>query len=247
MLTAFLVFVCMQVSAQTQTSAAAAQKSSEAPIVLDRVIAIINGDVLLESDVHEEMRLAVLQPISIQPSQNTPQRATRRLISRNLMLRQMKDQQQIQYSVTDDDLRKNLTELRAQLPACRKENCTSEEGWQSFLKANGLTEDEVETYWRGRMEILKFINLRFGASIRISRQDMQKYYQATIVPTFEKQKQKPPTLDSVAARIQEILQQQQVNSMLHDWLQSLREQGSVQILDPAYGQSNGSDDEDGGE
>jgi peptidyl-prolyl cis-trans isomerase SurA len=34
--------------------------------------------------------------------------------------------------------------------------------------------------------------------------------------------------------------------LLRDWLQNLREQGSVQILDPAYGQGTSSSDEDEG-
>jgi hypothetical protein len=57
-------------------------------------------------------------------------------------------------------------------------------------------------------------------------------------------KEKPPTLESVSDRIREILLQQQVNSLLRDWLHSLREQGSVQILDSAYGQNTASSDDD---
>ncbi|WP_158748049.1 peptidylprolyl isomerase [Acidobacterium sp. S8] len=244
LLAAFGICLCGRVLAQAPANTAP-PASGEQPIVLDRVIALVNGDVLLESDVHEEMRLVVLQPIIAPQGQNTKERAARRLITRNLMLRQMREQQQIKYAVTDDEVHKSLAELREDLPACKSAKCTTDEGWHAFLKANLLTEDEVEAYWRQRLEILKFINLRFGSSIRISRQDMQKYYQATIVPTFEKEKQKAPTLNSVAPRIQEILLQQQVNSMLHDWLENLREQGSVQILDPAYGQNSGSDDEGG--
>ncbi|HTZ90157.1 MAG TPA: hypothetical protein VMA71_07445 [Alloacidobacterium sp.] len=227
------------VQQQTQTTA-------ETPVVLDRVIAIVNGDVLLSSDVREELLLAVLQPISVPANRNTEARAVQRLIRRALILQQMRDQQQINYSVSDADVQAAIHELRTQIPICRQMHCSTEEGWQAFLKANGLTEDEVEEHWRQRLEILKFINLRFGAGIRISRQDIEKYYEASVAPVFAKADQKPPTLDSASERIREILLQQQVNSMLRDWLQSLREQGSVQILDPAYGQSSGSDEDDGG-
>lgn len=229
-------------SVETQQSA----QGSDEPIVLDRVIAIVNGDVLLESDVREEMRVAALQPISVPAGQNTEVNAVQRLIRRALMLQQMRAQQQIDYSVSDDEVKKGLAELRTQLPVCRQIGCSTEEGWDSFLKANGLSEQQAEDRWRQRLEILKFINIRFGAGIRISRQDIQKYYQSTVLPQFEKLKEKPPTLESTSPRIREILMQQQVNSMLRGWLQSLREQGTVQILDPRYGQSNGSDEDDGG-
>lgn len=218
------------------------------PIILDHVVAIINNDVLLESDVREEMRFAALQPITVQPGQNTHVRAAQRLINRTLMLRQMEQQQQINYKISNEDLQQNLDDLRKQIPDCREMHCTTEEGWQAFLKLNGLTEQEVNDRWRERLEILKFIQMRFGSGIRIPRQDIENYYNANVVKTFEKMNQKPPTLESVTPRIREILLQQQVNSLLRDWLKSLRDQGSVQVLDPEYGPTitNSDDDDSGG-
>jgi hypothetical protein len=249
---------CMRLVAQTaQTplpptpvaaSATAAAVPEDKPIVLDHVVAIINNDVLLESDVREEMRFAALQPITVPTGQNTHVRAAQRLINRTLMLRQMEQQQQINYKISDGELQQNLDELRKEIPACREMHCTTEEGWQAFLKLNGLTEPEVNNRWRERLEILKFIQMRFGSGIRIPRQDIENYYNTNVVKTFEKMDQKPPTLESVTPRIREILLQLQVNSLLRDWLKSLRDQGSVQVLDPEYGPTitNSADDDSGG-
>src|SRR6202011_4198720 len=59
-------------------------------VVLDHVVAVINGSVILESDVQEEIRYGVLQPFSVNPARNTPQRALQRLIDRALILQQIK-------------------------------------------------------------------------------------------------------------------------------------------------------------
>lgn len=244
---AFLaVSLCARMPAQSAQTSASSSSAEAEPIVLDRVIAIINGDVLLESDVREEIRFAALQPITVRANQDTPVGALHRLIARTLILRQMKDQRRIDYSVSDEELMKSLMELREEIPICKALDCGTPEGWQSFLASHGLREKEVEDRWRQRLEILKFIEIRFGTSIRVTHQDIQNYYQQSVVPVFQKEDQKPPSVDSVAPRIREILLQQQVNSQLRDWLQSLREQGSVQILDPAYGQSTGGDDDSGG-
>jgi peptidyl-prolyl cis-trans isomerase SurA len=232
--------------ASQQQGTAPSAASSQKPVVLDHVVAIINGEVLLESDVREEIRLAALQPISVPAGQNTGLRAAQRLISRALILRQMKDQQQVNYTVSDEDVEKSLDELKKQLPICGQLHCDTAEGWQNFLKSNGLTDQEVVDRWRQRLEILKFIQARFGSGIRIPRQDIENYYKTNVVPTFEKMKQSPPPLANVSDRVREILLQQQVNLLLRDWLQSLRQQGSVQILDSAYGQSITSDDDDTG-
>jgi hypothetical protein len=83
------------------------------------------------------------------------------------------------------------------------------------------------------MTILSFIQSRFGSGVRITPQEIADYYHKTLVPQLHGP---PPSLASVSSRIQEILLQQRVSSLLLEWLQSLKSEGSVSILDPAYGQ-----------
>ncbi|WP_446741768.1 peptidylprolyl isomerase [Silvibacterium acidisoli] len=214
------------------------------PVVLDHVIGVINGDVLLQSDVDEEQRFAALEPFSTQGRNNTPERAGRRLANRTLILQQMKEQQ-LNTSVSDEEVQKSLAELRQHLPTCRRYQCSTDSGWKNFLAANGLTESEVDAHWKQRLEILKFIDIRFRTGIRITKEEIDTYYQKSILPVYAKQNEKPPAESLLAPRIQEILLQQHVNVLLQDWLKSLRDEGSVQILDPAYGQSSGNNsDED---
>jgi peptidyl-prolyl cis-trans isomerase SurA len=210
-----------------------------APVVLDRVVAIINGDVLLQSDVQEEQRFAALEPFSVAPGTDTLQRAARRLANRTLILQQMKAQQQLGGVVTDEQVQKALTDLRNHLPKCRQYRCETAEGWKAFLAANDLTEDEVVTHWRQRLAILRFIDLRFRSGLRISDKEIEAYYKKSVLPVYERQHEKPPALSEISERIREVLLQQHVNGLLQDWLKSLRDEGSVQILDPAYGQSSG--------
>jgi hypothetical protein len=80
--------------------------------------------------------------------------------------------------------------------------------------------------------------------LRISKPDIEDYYNKTFVPQFKKENLSAPSLASVSSRIEEILLQQHVNDLLQDWLKNLRDQGSVIILDPALGQSNPSPDGD---
>jgi hypothetical protein len=224
--------------------APAANNDANQPVVLDRVVAIINGDVLLESDVQEEEQFARLEPIAVPGNNDTLRRAARRLINRTLILQQMKEQQQM-LNVSDAEVEKQLTEARKHLPACRQYDCATEAGWSAFLKANNLTEQDVVEHWRQRIEILHFIDIRFRAGIRISKQEVADYYQKSIIPGYEKAKEKAPPVETLAPRIQEVLLQQHVNGLLRDWLKTLREEGSVQILDSAYGQSSGdASDED---
>jgi peptidyl-prolyl cis-trans isomerase SurA len=243
-----LIAICLA-SATGRAQSTSPQSTDGSAVVLDRVIAVINGDVLLESDVQDEMRFAALQPYSIPPGENTRLRAAQRLVNRTLILQQMSDPQQTIKvpEPTEKEVQQRIDELRKQIPACKRYHCETAEGWHDFLEANGFTEEQVEARWRQRLRILQFTEERFRSGIRVSRPEVEAYYQKNLLPQFEKEKLTPPTLDSIASRIEEILLQEKVNVLLQDWLKTLRDQGSVLILDPAYGKSNpaGSDSSGG--
>jgi peptidyl-prolyl cis-trans isomerase SurA len=82
------------------------------------------------------------------------------------------------------------------------------------------------------MAVLRFIELRFRSGIRITPEEIQKYYQDSLVPKYARSED-APSLEKLSQRIQEILLQERVNSLLNDWVKSLQEQGQVEILDPA--------------
>jgi hypothetical protein len=220
--------------ASGNAQATASPDSSGHFVELDHVVAVINGNVLLESDVEEEMHFTALEPFQPNAGTDTRQEALHRLISRSLIVQQMRQQQQFKVNISDADVKKSLKDLRSHLPECAKYKCQTEEGWKAFLAANDLTEQEVLDHWRQRLVILRFIDMRFRTGIRISHEDIAEYYQKSVIPAFEKQHQTAPPLKDVSSRIQEVLLQQQVNGLLQDWLKSLRAEGSVQIVDPAY-------------
>ncbi len=234
----------MRAQAAAAVEATSPPPSAGKPVVLDRVVGVINGDVILQSDVEEELRFAQIEPFTAVPGRDTLPGAARRVANRTIILQQMKEQNNLGIKISDEEVQQAIMDLRKHLPECRRYECTTEEGWKSFLAAHDLTEAEVFAHWKQRLAILKFIDLRFRSGIRISNQEIDDYYKKSIVPAYQRQHQKPPPLSDISQRIQELLLQQQVNDLLQDWLKTLRREGSVQILDPAYGSSSGHDQED---
>jgi len=196
------------------------------------VVAVVNNQAILASDVDDEVRLAVLDPGRVGLIVLTPQRALEQLISRAFIQQQIRqeDAQAAEPSQTEVDAR--LAELRKEVPACIHFNCTTEKGWSAFLFAYGLTPQRVESYLRYRVQILRFIELRFRQGIRIAPEEIEKYYRETLLPQYAPGEAIPP-LDKVAPRIEEILLERQVNVLFDDWLKNLRKQGDVEVLDPS--------------
>jgi hypothetical protein len=205
---------------------------SSSPVVLDHVVAVVNTRAILASDVHEEMLVSVLEPRGADSRTESPQGALQRIISRTLIRQQIRDEDARSIVPSKEAVQARLAELRKLLPVCVRENCSTDAGWRAFLENHGLTQARVESYLRGRIEILSFIEQRFKQGLSIPQQDVEAYYHNTLVPQYQTG-QTPPPLDEVAPRIEEILLQRQVNAMFSSWLDSLRKQGEVEVLDPA--------------
>jgi peptidyl-prolyl cis-trans isomerase SurA len=198
-------------------------------VTLDRVVAVVNGDLILESDVDAERRAAVFQPFREQ-SVAPREQLVERLIDRDLILQQL--HLQTEPPITDAQVDAELATLRKSIPECAAYHCETDAGWEKFVPDHGFTMEELRARWRVRMEVLRFIEERFRMGIRIPQSDIDTYYQKTLVPSYQKEKAAPPAEATISDRIQEILLQQQVTSLLEDWLKALRAQGSVRIAKP---------------
>jgi hypothetical protein len=231
--------VCVFALAATAAALAAAQSDHAAtsvvqasPVVLDRVVAVVNNHAILSSDLDDEIRLSVLDPNLVGEGELTRPLALDQLISRSLIQQQIRQEDLQAIEPSQEVVNARLNQLRKQLPACVHQNCATDAGWNAFLSSHGLTADRVESYLRYRLEILSFIEERFRQGIQISQPQIDSYYHGTLLPQY-KAGEAVPSLDQVAPRIQEILLEQQVTVLFDAWLTNLRTQGDVEILDPS--------------
>jgi len=211
--------------ASAQTPAKPADPEGES---IDRIIAIVNGQIILQSDLDEEIRFAKLQPYRLGTGKTLREQAMSRLIDRTLILQQQQGMGLA--AITDAEVDAAIVDLRKDLPACAHASCETDEGWTKFLAGVGFTPEEVRDRWRIRLAVLRFIEQRFRAGIRISEAQVEEFYKNTMLPQYAQQKVQPPPLETISARIEQVLLEQQVSLLLDQWLKTLREQGSVRIL-----------------
>jgi len=223
-----VVLCALPLRSQQAAQAPGESAAATSGVVLDAVAAIVNRDVILESDVQEEMRLMEMMPIQQQVGGPEHEAALERLINRRLILQQQA--LGMTAPVSDAELKAQLDEMRKSLPGCGGGRCESEAGWREFLAGYGLTPEQMAARWRERISVLRYIEIRFRSGVRIEPKAISDFYQKTMLPEYAKQKTKAPPLAEVSDRIEEVLLEQQVTTLLETWLKSLREQGSVVVL-----------------
>ena len=117
-------------------------------VLLDRVVAVINGDVILESDVMEEEQFVQLQPYHAPGEGSAKEQALQHLVNRTLILQQIKEQQN-PLQVTPVELTTQLADLRKHLPLpapainARMMPAGKRCWLRTVLRRNNLTRDGV--------------------------------------------------------------------------------------------------------
>lgn len=201
-------------------------------VTLDRAVAVVNRQVILESDLEDELQMSVLDPTTNPQEQDTERQALERLISRTLIDQQMREEDVQSVEPKPEEIAARLHDIRTKLPACVRADCKSDDGWKRFLAQHDLTAERVTIYLRNRMRILSFIELRFRQGIRITPEEIEAYYREQLLPQYPSGATVPP-LDQVSSRIEDILLEQHVNLLFDTWLSNLRKQGQIEVLDPA--------------
>ena len=223
----------VEAGAPTPTAVSDKAPAASAGVLVDQVIAVVNGDLVLESDVEEEHRFEAFQPFTSVDPPASRQAEIERLVDRALILQQAKLQPGDE--VTLPEAEEQLKKVQAEIPACKQYHCETEAGWAKFCNAQGFTVAEVNERWRQRMELLKFVDERFQMGVQITPAEIKEYYEKTLVPEFTRRRLAAPKLEAISDQIRVLLLQKRVTALLDDWLRSLKAQGSVRIMKPEEG------------
>ncbi len=191
-------------------------------ILLDRIAAVVNGQVITESDIRWYLALDPEVPEG-DLSESVKSRALHQLIDQALLHQEAKKLPTL--AITEQEVERYLAELRARFP--------SEFVFRRRLAATGLDEETLRAIARRRVEILRFIDFRFRSFVFVSEQEIHWYYEHRVVPDAHRRGMTPPSLDQVRSLIERILRDEKVKSEMIAWLDEARRTAEI-VLYPPY-------------
>ena len=196
--------------------------------IVDRVVANVNGYVLLQSDWEEELALEGLINIRALDSFTVAERtaALDRLIDQELLREQVRPPD----VVPADQLTVRLTEIRK----LYAEGAT-EEGWRSVLHRYGLTQSILEKRLGNNLQLMRLVDAKLRPSVQIDQKAVETYYHEQLLPELKKTGGKEVTLAEVIGKIRDLLAEQKFNQLLSNWLASLRSEGHIETRESAAG------------
>jgi peptidyl-prolyl cis-trans isomerase SurA len=185
--------------------------------VLDRIVATVNGHIILQSEWQDAVRYeAFVDGRSVDQVQAADRKAALdHLIDQELLLEQMRSSGYPH--ANSETVARRVQEIRKQYAGAETEAV-----WQAALARYGLTENELNQRVTLQVDLLGLVDARLRPNIVIDSKSIESYYNQELLPQLRKSGAEQVPLAEVTPKIKELLTQQKMNQMLVAWLQDLR-------------------------
>jgi hypothetical protein len=192
--------------------------------VIDRIVATVNGRIILQSDLDEALSYeALLNGRNLSQFTDDDRRSVLdRLIDQELLRGQLK---------STDFKHASEEEAAARVSDARKQyaQAVTEAGWQSVLDQYHLREKDLLSHVQQQLDLMRLVDARLRPTVQIDSKTIEAYYRDKFVPQLRQAGSGEVALADVSGRIRELLTEQKVSELLVSWLQTLRSEGDVRI------------------
>jgi len=182
--------------------------------VVDRIVARVENDVILQSDVQE---LKAYQELVDGKSEND-----------NVILDRLIDQWIVR---SEAELSRFPEPTDAEIDRERSrvvKSFSSPAEFEARKEKSGLNDSEVRKIAAAELYLSNYLDSRFRPSAQIDEKAIQDFYQNAVIPRAKARGQEPPTLDASRDIIQEALVQTDINQQADRWLKESRSRLHVQ-------------------
>jgi len=199
--------------------------------IVDRVVANVNGNVLLQSDWEQELAFEALLNARTVDSFTSAERkaALDRLVDRELLREQVRPSE----SAPADQVAARVAEVRKLHP-----EAATEADWQTLLQRYGLTQAALEKRLGEEIQPMKLVEARLRPSIQIDQHAVETYYHDELLPQLKKNGGREVALPEVFGHIKDLLAEKRLNQLLSGWLANLRSASHIQTPPSSAGDQN---------
>lgn len=182
--------------------------------VVDRIVARVDNDIILMSDVQDLQRYQEL----VNGKSESESAILDRLIDQ-WVVRSEADLAQFP-KPTEAEIDRGVSRDVKSFP--------SPEEYEARKKQSGLSDAEVRKMVASQLYLGNYLDSRFRPSAQVDEKAIEGFYNNAVVPTAKAHGQQPPTLDAAHDTIQEALVQNDINDQAARWLKESRERLHIQ-------------------
>ncbi len=185
--------------------------------VIDRIVATVNGHIILLSDWEDSLRYEAFssgRPLDRMTADDRKS-ALDHLIDQELLREQLKDSDVLHPS--PEDVAQRVVEIRKQYPEAE-----TELGWRRLLDSHRLSEGYLKNRVTAELDLMRLVDARLRPSVTVDSKSIESYYREELLPQLRQSGAQNVPLAEVTAKIKELLTQKKISQLLTAWLQDLR-------------------------
>lgn len=194
----------------------AVPRHAPAQETVDRIVAKIESDIILMSDIRELSRYQTFLDGNSQSDEEILNRLIDQWIVRNEAGAARFPQP------SEDDVDRSIERL--------KRSFASPEAYETRKKQTSLSDEEIRRFVRAQLYLSNYLDSRFRPVIQINDAEIEEFYKSRVLPRAESRGQAPPSLENARDFIQEALVQRAINDQADRWLKESRTRVHVESL-----------------
>ncbi len=183
--------------------------------VVDRIVARVEDDIILQSQVRE---LGSFQQL-IEGHAESDDKLLDELIEQWVVETEAAASHFPQPAQSEVD--RELTRLREQFG--------SPEKYASRLNELGLSADQVRQMLSRQIYVERYVDYKFRPSVQIEPADLDAYYKNELLPDLAKTNQPAPDRAAVEEQIREVLIQRGISGLTAKWLDDTKSRLKIEI------------------
>jgi hypothetical protein len=188
--------------------ATAQQVAGAEQTTIDRIVARVDVDIILLSDVRALERYQQL----VDGKSETDAQVLDRLIDQ-WIVRNEADTAQFPHP-SPDAIDKGVERVQ--------KSFTSAEEYESKRKQFALTDADVRNMVASQLYLSNYLDSRFRPSVHVEAKDIQEFYEKAVIPRAQARGQEAPSLDAAREVIRDALVQRGIDEQSERWLAESR-------------------------
>ncbi len=181
--------------------------------VVDRIVARVEDEIILQSDVEQLARYQTL----VDGKAESDAQILDRLIDQWIV---KKEAEVSRFpAASDADVERGTQRLLRSF--------AKKEDFDAQREKAGLSEEDVRQIVAAQAYLSNYLDSRFRPTVQVDEKAIQDFYDKTVVPRAKARGQQPPTFDAARDVIQEVLIQQGINEQADKWLKESRTRLSI--------------------
>jgi peptidyl-prolyl cis-trans isomerase SurA len=178
--------------------------------LVDRIVAIIDRDVIMLSEAEQAMWLVELRG----SDEATIRDVVEQLIEARLIGREVS--RFTDAPIPEDDIEARVSQVRASF--------VSEAAFQELLASRGLSEDELRTELRRQLTVGRYLERRFRALTYVTEDEIGRYFSEQVLP--ELAGERGPSVEETD-QIRRILEERRFNERVEEWIDGLKARARI--------------------